>query len=200
MAFFKRNYQNYSDEQLMQRIQKKDAAAFDVLYHRYSQRMLSYFYRMLGFNREKSQDFLQDLFLKIVDKHHLFREGATFSTWIFTIASNMCKNEYRRMNVRKVMDYETDLNEIIPMENMRQPGIEKSIDYRQLTERIEILLADCDANQRATFILRFQEQLSIREISDILGCSEGTTKSRIFYVTRKLSKSLSEYNPQKWEL
>ncbi len=79
----------------------QDTAAFDELYERYSTRLLHYFYRMLGKETEKAQDFLQDLLLKIVEKPHLFDTRQRFSTWVYTIASNMCKNEYRRLQVRQ---------------------------------------------------------------------------------------------------
>jgi len=87
-----------------------EEAAFDELYNRYSKRLLVYFYRMLGRNEEKAQDFLQDFFLKLIEKPHLFSSKNRFSSWVFTVASNMCKNEYRRLKVRNQVVNEKDLD------------------------------------------------------------------------------------------
>ena len=97
MPVFKKKYINLSDEQLMARIIKNDAHAFNEIYNRYSHRLLIFFLRALGGHDEKAQDFLQDVFLKIIEKPYMFSVDKKFSTWIFTIANNLCKNEYRRL-------------------------------------------------------------------------------------------------------
>lgn len=193
---FRKSYHEYSDEKLLQKIQQSDTAAFDELYQRYSQRLLFYFLRMLGNNQEKAEDFLQDLFVKVIDKSDLFRANARFSTWIFTIAHNMCKNEYRRMDVRKILDYDRDLDSISENPGEGHSSIESKMDNDRLKALIAAALENMDDNQRSTFVLRFQENLSVREISDILGCSEGTTKSRLFYVTKKLAKKFKAFDPK----
>ena len=71
-------YHTLTDEKLMSRIQRGSTAAFDELYARYSKRMLYYFHRMLGRDEEKAQDFLQDLFLKIVEDPARFKRGSCF--------------------------------------------------------------------------------------------------------------------------
>lgn len=194
MNLFRKNYTLLSDEQLMQRLRQDNSAAFDELYKRYSQRLLAYFYRMLGGDAEKARDFLQDLFFKIIDKHATFRLEAQFSTWIFTLAHNMCKNEYRRLTVRRIMTNGLDA-ETLPNPSSDSVNIEQKIDHKQFTALLNRELEKVDKNQRSSFLLRFQAQLSIKEISEILGCSEGTTKSRLFYVTKKLANVLRDFNP-----
>ena len=196
MGLFRKNDDRQSDEALMVLLQSGDAGAFDVLYHRYSQRLLVYFLRMLGNDRDKADDFLQDLFLKVIDKGGQFRAEARFSTWIFTVAHNMCKNEYRRREVRKVIDPEADVEAVSVLDAGANPGIHEALDRQRFQSRLQQVLLTCDDSQRSAFILRFQEHLSIREISEIMDCSEGTTKSRLFYVTKKLGKALGEFNPQ----
>lgn len=181
-----------SDEALMRRLQSDgDTAAFDTLYHRFSKRLLVYFFRMLGGDEEKAQDFLQDLFVKVIDRAHLYREGASVSTWLFTIAHNMCKNEYRRLAVRRILERLGD-PEAIPGEAVTAGHAMERQDFRADLLRA---LQRLDAAQRSAFILRYQEQRSIAEISAIMGCSEGTTKSRLFYATRKLADRLAEHHP-----
>ena len=101
MPWFSPSYRSCSDEDLMRRIGQGDEQAFDHLYQRYSGKMLSYFYRLLNQEEEKAQDMLQDLFMKLVEKPHLFDPSKRFSTWLYAIASNMVKNEYRSREVRK---------------------------------------------------------------------------------------------------
>ena len=186
------SYKKYSDEELMSLIGNGDKGYLKELYHRYNKRLLYYFYRMLGGDEEKSQDFLQDVFLKIIEKPEQFNQNMKFSTWIFTIASNLCKNEYRRLKVREYTKNEPDLDHheyhqsIDILNKINQEDFEKAIQYE---------LKNMDPEQSSTFLLRFQENLSIKEISEILNCAPGTVKSRIFYITKKLNTRLKEFNP-----
>ena len=90
-----------SDEALMADIVRREERAFAVLYDRYSPRMYRFFMRMFWQDAEKSADFTQELFLKIIEKPHLFQPGRSFRTWIYTIAGNLCKNEFRRLKIRE---------------------------------------------------------------------------------------------------
>ena len=73
------NYQQLADEKLIVAITNGDSSAFNELYKRYNERLLYYFYRMLWNDKEMAQDFLQDLFIKIIDKPHLFDVERKFS-------------------------------------------------------------------------------------------------------------------------
>ncbi len=108
MSILSRKLKACSDEELMESVKVGEETAFDELYNRYSKRLLVYFYRMLGSNEEKAQDFLQDIFVKIIEKPHLFGSKNRFSSWVFTVANNMCKNEYRRFKVRNQVVNEKD--------------------------------------------------------------------------------------------
>ncbi|MEL6852227.1 MAG: RNA polymerase sigma factor, partial [Bacteroidota bacterium] len=186
-------YDAMSDEKLMEKILGRDTLAFDHLYERYQGRLLRYFYRMLGQNEEKAQDFLQDLFVKIIDKPDRFDPNRKFSTWVFSVAANMCKNEYRRQEVRKIMVREEHPEKL--MEVGRPP--EEQVDRQTFAHQLSRQIGQLSENHRQVFILRFQEELSIKEISQVMQCSEGTVKSRIFYALRKLAGQLQAFNPKK---
>jgi len=200
MALFKHRHKKLSDERLMELIQRGDTSAFDELYDRYSRRLLLYFFRELGGNEEKAQDFLQDIFLKIVEKPGLFDTKRRFSTWIFTVAYNMCKNEYRRLEVREsaqnvlIADAASDDCD----GEYRQP--EKKVDQKRFERALSAELETFDDGHRSAFLLRHQQNLSIREIGKVLGCSEGTVKSRLFYTTQKLASKLRAFNPHLTEV
>ncbi len=181
----------------MEFIQQADTAAFDELYQRYSQRLLYFFYRMFSGNEEKAQDFLQDLFLKIIEKPEKFLSKSKFSSWIFTVAHNMCKNEYRRLSVRQIIGNITNLDSV--SDGATDNLIEQIIDHKIFESHLFKELKQLNPDHQTTFLLRFQEHLSIQEISEILHCSEGTTKSRLFHTIKKLMERLKAFNPNQVE-
>ena len=197
---FKHQYKKLCDEKLMQYIQRGDVSAFNELYERYSKRLLFYFYHELGGNEEKAQDFLQELFLKIVEKPNRFCTDRKFSTWIFTVAHNMCKNEYRRLEIRNIVDNEVDVHEIPSGIDCDYHPTERNIDQEAFENALMTELEKLEDDHRSTFLLRFQQNLTLKEIGDILGCSEGTIKSRLFYTTHKLASRLKAFNPYRAEV
>lgn len=191
MLIFNRKYKHTTDEQLMEFIQRGDAAAFDELYQRYSQRLLYYFYRMFGGDEDKAQDFLQDLFLKIIEKPSQFVSKQRFHNWIFAVAHNMCKNEYRRLSVRQIVGNTTSLDSVA--DGKDDNFIERQLDQQIFESQMLKELKGLNPDYQTTFLLRFQENRSIKEISEILACSEGTIKSRLFHTTKKLMEQLKEF-------
>lgn len=189
-------YREYTDERLLEALQKGEVSAFDELYRRYSQRLLHYFHRMLGGDEAKAQDFLQELFLKVITKPHLFQTHQRFSTWLYAMAHNLCKNEFRRLQVRSRQTRAFEADDVLPLE-AEVLGPEAEFLRTEMLAHVWRALSECEEVQRSTFLLRFQQDLSIKEISAILACSEGTTKSRLFYTLKKLAKNLTEFDPKK---
>jgi RNA polymerase sigma-70 factor (ECF subfamily) len=200
MAIFRNKYKKLSDERLMERIQRQDASAFDELYDRYGKRLLSYFLRELGGDEEKAQDFLQEVCLKIVEKPELFSTEKSFSAWIFVVAYNMCKNEYRRLGVRRIVKGNSDMEKVPQAYENDYQKVERSLDQKKFYDALIEELEKLEEDQRSTFILRYQQDLSIKEIGEILGCSEGTIKSRLYYTTKKLAARLKAFNLYKDEV
>ncbi len=189
MKFRRTSYESHADEDLMRLIAQGTSGAFDVLYERYARRLLYYFYRMLGQDEEKAQDFLHDLFLKIVERPHLFSAERRFSTWVFSVAHNMCKNEYRRLQVRRTEPLDID---DLPMHSDPLP---ETIDRKAFAAMLDVELEELSEEHRTVFLLRYRENFSLREISDVLQCPEGTVKSRLFYALRRLAVRLKSFNP-----
>jgi len=186
---------NQNDEQLFARVQKGDQTAFEKIYRKYSSRILHYIIRVSGTHSSQAQDILQDVFLKVIEKRRFFMEQTNFSAWIFTIAHNCCLNELRRTGIRNEIvfnEYEEYNNGTSGETN---PPLMESIDRDDFNKRLMRLLSEYDPDQRGAFILRFQENMSIREIAGIQNCPEGTVKSRLHYMLKKLAGQLKEYNP-----
>jgi RNA polymerase sigma-70 factor (ECF subfamily) len=184
MTFHKPGKFNRSkDEDLMILIHQGEPAAFDELYARYHKRLLYYFYRMLGNSNEKACDFLQDIFLKIIERPDQFDPSRRFCTWLFSVAHNMCKNEYRRLSVRKsvLWDGETEF---------QKAGDALEADDRQLAEEIFNEINELGEIEKTAFILYYREDFSIRDIGQVLNLPEGTVKSKLFYTRKKISQKL----------
>ena len=192
MPVFFNKYHDLADEELVERIGQEDSEAFDELYRRYSRRLLYYLYRMLGGQEEKAQDFLQELFLKVLEKNTPFAASQRFSTWIFSVAHNMCCNEYRRLEVRGSTTG-AELGLKVQKEQDGYHHAERSLDQKVFKQSLLCELARLDEDKRSTFLLRYQENCSIREISAILGCPIGTVKSRLFYTSRLLAARLRAF-------
>jgi RNA polymerase sigma-70 factor (ECF subfamily) len=101
MQLFKPKYTSLSDEELMKALSKGDQRAFDELYKRFYAQLLGYFKNMLWGDREKAEDMVHDIFAKIIKNPDYFDTNRSFRTWLFSVASNMCKNEYKKQAVRK---------------------------------------------------------------------------------------------------
>ena len=192
MSLQGRKYKAFTDEELMQMIAKGDSMAFEELYDRYSKPMVNYFCRMLWKDREKAQDFMQDLFTKIVNRPDQYDSSRNFKTWLYSIANNMCKNEYRKQEVRKNTVKMTHENIIVYDES---PEKSRLMDAEVFNEMLDKELEELEEVQRSTFLMRFKMELSIKEIAEIHQCSEGTVKSRIFYTLKKLSEKLKMFDP-----
>ena len=173
-----------SDEELFNAMCKGISEAFSELYNRYNKRMLYYFYRMLGNDRQLSQDFLQELFYKIIEKPFLFDPKRKFSTWIFSVAHNMCKNEYRSKEVRKIMVRNESTDNYFENEpdlNCKEKIIEA------IFEELEAF----DESHKTAFLLKYREGFSIEQIGETLNLPFGTIKSRLFYTRKKLQEILN---------
>lgn len=187
---FGKKYRNSADEELMLLIGNNDTKAFEELYKRYGKKIHYYFFRMLGYDKEKANDFTQDIFLKVIEKHNSYNKRLKFSTWLYSLATNMCRNEYKHSEVKLKHDEEykntTETIYINKFDSNHDIGIFKINLEKELNE--------LETNHKTTFVLRYQEELSIKEIAEIMDCSEGTVKSRIFYTLQKLSQKLKTFN------
>lgn len=168
----------------MRRIVLGDQVAFSELYQRYKDRMYYYFYRMLGNSGEQASDFLQELFMKLIERPESYNPDYPFSTWFYSVANNMCKNEYRRQGVRREYADEEALQPMIEFQD------DASISREQMVEKIFETLSQLGEEHRSAFLLRYREGFSLKEVAAILELPEGTVKSRLFYAKRALAEKL----------
>lgn len=179
---FRQNYLQQSDEQLMQGVQKGREAAFNALYQRYVSKMKAFFYRMLYQDQELANDFTQELFLRLIRKAQLYKTQKPFAPWFYSMAHNLCKNEYQRRAREPLMEA------IYPETSITSASLE--MEEKEEQQRIMQAINTLEPHQRTAFILRYQEGFEIEPIAEILGCPTGTVKSRLYYASQQLSKLL----------
>jgi len=160
-----------------------DARAFGEIVGRYHGRLLNFTHRMIG-DRERAEDLVQEAFIRVSRHLHRFDPSKKFSTWVYTIASNLAKNELRSHRRSPLVFYQS----------ARAPGDEdhSPLQYedsrsrpddmfagRQLKELVEATLARLSPQYRQVLILREFEGRSYEEIAEIAGCNLGAVKSRL---------------------
>lgn len=171
-----------TDEVLMVRWQNQsDLFAFEALYNRHFTSVKKYLF-YLSKSIEKSKDMTQDIFIKVYEKPHLFDRTKLFKPWIFTIAKNHWKNEIRQSSTqRKHYEYLIKIQNNIRTESENQT--------RRLQELNKALFSLSEVHKEV-FILKYINNFSIKEISQICDCREGTVKSRLFYALQKIRNNV----------
>lgn len=187
MRFDRNREKAQTDESLVASLSsKRSNEALTELHARYAQKVYGYFYRMFAGDSDKAQDFVQDLFLRILEKHHQFDPAKKFYTWMFTIACNMCKTEFRHSN--RIQNYDADSSVF--------NGTEWTDDHhtRELfNEHLQKAVLRLDEVHRSVFVLRYFNHLPLNEIADILEIPLGTVKSRLFNATAKMANELKAF-------
>jgi RNA polymerase sigma-70 factor (ECF subfamily) len=157
--------------------------AFTELVERYQTRLLNFIYRTIG-DREKAEDLVQEVFIRVYRHLHRFDRSKKFSTWAYTIASNLAKNELRNRSRNPLVLFQTiqksyqDDDRPIEFED---PASRPDDMYhrRHLRQIVEETVAKLPEHHRNVFVLRELEGKSYEEIAEITECNLGTVKSRL---------------------
>jgi RNA polymerase sigma-70 factor (ECF subfamily) len=160
-----------------------EARAFTVLADRYHVRLLNFIHRMIG-DRERAEDLVQETFVRVHKHLHRYDQNRKFSTWAYTIAGNLAKNELRNRSRNPLVLFQTIKKnwdaDHRPLE-WEDPRYRPDDLYhkRDLKNRVDEVVAQLPEHHRVVFVLREMEGKSYEEISDITGVNLGTVKSRL---------------------
>ncbi len=171
------------DSEVVQRALDGDERAFGELVDRYDSRLLNFVYRTVG-DRERAQDLVQETFVRVYRHLHRFDQSKKFSTWIYTIAGNLAKNELRNRSRNPLVLFQTIKKS---WEADHRPLEWEDVSYkpddlyrkRHVREMVEKAVEQLPEHHRLVFVLRELEGKSYDEIADITGCNLGTVKSRL---------------------
>lgn len=173
--------------------QAGDPRAFEELFDRYKSRIYNYFLRHLS-DWTVAEDLFQKTFLRVHEARSRYQPSASFATWIYTIATNLLRDELRKKGARPPE---------LPIEGPgpgagREPAEDRANPERgasraELRGRIAAAVRALPIEQREAFILGKYEGRAYQEIAEILGCSEGAVKVRIHRAVKSLREALGEF-------
>jgi len=179
----KAELQTLDDNQLVTAFLAGASLAFDVLVERYQTRLLNFVYRTVG-DRERAEDLVQEAFIRVHRHLGRFDQSKKFSTWIYTIASNLAKNELRNRSRNPLVYFQTMTSgwedEDRPLEfedTTARP--DDAFERRHLRELVDAAVRRLPAHHRQVFVLRELEGRSYEEIAEMTNCNLGTVKSRL---------------------
>jgi RNA polymerase sigma-70 factor (ECF subfamily) len=182
-----------SDEDLMARAATDDVKAFTELVRRYQTRVIHLVSRLLN-DRVVSEDLAQEVFVRVHLHRRNYRTGSKFSTWLFTIAANLAKNEIRRRKRRKNWTSLDEMQEQLQDASMQfaDPKANKEVDLEraQLSGLVGEAIATLPERYRIALVLRDIDGLAYEEISQILKIPGGTVRSRINRARLMLKRKL----------
>jgi RNA polymerase sigma-70 factor (ECF subfamily) len=186
-----------SDEQLMLAFRTGDARAFEVLVERHRGPVFNFIFRSTG-QTERAEDLLQETWLKVIRRAQEYEPKARFTTWLYTIARNLCVDSARKERFRGTVPLDAagqgdgaqrPLAECLPD---FQPTPDRAAHNAQLRPVLEQALMSLPRDQREVFILREYSGIPFKEIAAVVGMSENTIKSRMRYALEGLRKRLRE--------
>jgi RNA polymerase sigma-70 factor (ECF subfamily) len=157
--------------------------AFTELVERYQTRLLNFIYRTIG-DRDRAEDLVQEVFIRVHRHLHRFDRSKKFSTWVYTIASNLAKNELRNRSRNPLVLFQTmrggNDDEERPLQFEDTTARPDDLyQRRHLRELVEDTVAKLPEHHRQVFVLRELEGKSYEEIAEITSCNLGTVKSRL---------------------
>jgi len=186
-----------SDAALMLRVQRGDMVAFEALVDRHKQGVVNLIYRTLP-DATEAEDLAQTAFVQVYKSAARYRATAKFTTWLYTIARNLCLNEIRRRSRHPAEALDAPVAGV-EGESERQIGDLRSFSpdqtalHNELSEKLEQALNELPENQRTAILLCQQEDLAYEDISKVLDCSLSATKSLIHRGRETLRQRLKTY-------
>jgi RNA polymerase sigma-70 factor (ECF subfamily) len=189
-----------ADEALMLRYQRGDSSAFALLVRRHKTPLYNF---VLRYARSPSaaEDITQDAFLRVVQRASEFKHEARFSTWLYTIARNLCIDHSRKMKLRRHAsldaapesgDGSRPLLEVVAT-TAPEGEVDRAAEWTAMRQSIVQAVEALPDDQREVFLLREVGNLPFKEIAEVTGSPENTVKSRMRYALERLRTALSNF-------
>jgi RNA polymerase sigma-70 factor (ECF subfamily) len=188
---------SHTDTELIMKAREGDIAAFEELVFRYDRKVLSIAAQFVHC-AEDAKDIYQEVLIRVYNALPSFKFKSEFSTWLYRITTNVClthatdRKKHGR-NVRELSDDGTDADgdplHAIPTED-RAP--DERIIAAEESERIEGALMALSPNQRMIVTLKHYQGFKLREIADMMGCTEGTVKKHLFTAMHRMRTVLHD--------
>ncbi len=185
------------DAALMMRFRNGDETAFDGLVEKFKMPVLNYICRQIG-NMNEAEDIAQNVFVQIFKSANRYEPSAKFTTWLFTIARNLCLNEFRRRQRHPLQSLQETISDDSKSTQaqfedptVRSPDVEAS--EKELQKHILAAIQKLPENQRTAVLLCRYEGLSYEEIARVLDTTVSATKSLLHRARETLKRDLHEF-------
>ncbi len=180
----------------MERARARDAGAYDELIRRYQRKIYQLVYNMTS-NRHDAEDLTQDVFVKAYSALQHFKGDSAFYTWVYRIAVNRTINFLKKRNRNPGLSLD-DLDQAVErdpdyVELQSRESPVRDLALSELQKKLNEALQTLSENHRTVVVMHDIQGIQHEEIARIVGCSEGTVRSRLFYARRELQKQLAEY-------
>lgn len=186
----KTSYSTLTDEEIMCLVgEKQDEKAFKELYNRHARRLMGFFLRTFNYNNEEAADACQEVFLKVWHTAARFHTTSTFRPWLYTIAYNYARSKFRHSE----QEERYLLEQIATTTEDYEEANELQLDNATLLNALEKVLQTLPSECRTLFALRYEEELSIKQVAQVLNIAEGTVKSKIHRLLCYLKQQLHDY-------
>jgi RNA polymerase sigma-70 factor (ECF subfamily) len=187
-----------SDESLMLRYRDGDVRAFELLVTRHRKALFNFILRFVR-DTAQAEDVTQETFLRLVKGADAYERQAKFTTWLYTIARNLCVDASRRGKHRKAASLDAPIGDedgsatLLDLVADGGAAVDRQAQSRELAVRLRQAIEALPDEQREIFLLREVADLQFNEIANVVGCPENTVKSRMRYALEKLREALEEY-------
>lgn len=181
----------WTDEELVARSIGGDADSFNELIHRWERPIYALAYRQIG-REEDARDVCQETFLRAFRALKGFRGQAKFSSWLYRIALNLCRDWMRRERRTPIVQVLEDVD-LMDLAAAREPSesIEERVARHDLTRVVERAMALLPEEQRTAIVLKEYHGLTFQEIADLVGCPLSTVKTRLYQGLAVLRRELA---------
>jgi RNA polymerase sigma-70 factor (ECF subfamily) len=167
------------DFRLVQKARSGHSIAFGKLVEKYQDRILDLVYDFTG-DYDKSKDIAQDVFLKVFVKISSFEGKSSFATWLYRVTINTCLDDLRKTKKKSFLIF-SNSDEMDKIED-------KSLADDSEVPDIDLKMNKLSKQQRTAILLRFYNDMTIAEISQIMECSDNTVRTHIYRAVEKLKK------------
>lgn len=178
------------DIELMLNFQSGDYSAFNKILEKHEKSILNYVYRFIG-NKTNAEDIVQEVFLRVYKSKDSYKPLAKFTTWLYSIATNLCIDYKRKLSSDALSNYDLLTDNHIKID-MPKNTLEKTVEDNQMEQIARNAILSLPEKECAILILQMYENKSYKEISQILNISISSIESLLFRARQRLKKTLKK--------
>jgi len=185
------------DPELIRKVREGSLSAFEELFNTYQRRVYNLIYRMVG-NDQDAADLTQEAFVRIFNARHRLKSEETFLAWMRAIATNLCRDHFRKCK-RTIRADSLDAPVCLEDDEVQQDvedwsnNPERALDKKDMQEAVQGALETLSDEHRTVVVLHHIEGMDLKEIARELGVPEGTVKSRLARAREELKRKLGHY-------